>query len=414
MTVEMAHNTTFARRAVSTTLNPFYSYGDIDADGTARIPIPAGMPRANTNVQVRIAGCQIRGHFPSRPVGINLPTNATANSWTHSLADFVRYDGAPLGSGLVFETIPGLSPLVGENQVFYDHLRASRSSVVRWRADVAAGSFQWRRQGDTIWNDIVPNQPLPEAIYNPRTNAAQSFEIQRLGDVERGVTNAISHTGNQVRYIILTQPVAPNPPGGGWVIARATSTINANNALEYLVFVPTRPDGRLDFGDTVIQPWTRVTGGSVRVEAAWVGYRIAFRTAATTARTHSLTANSTTLVQQDRVPLDLPNLTGITPALMNDLLRFDQNTGRLTINPSLPQEFRWLGYTPASLIDVSMEGNLVHWALANNTDIRPYMRIDPSSGRLTARLFVRIHGNANAPQSQPFRIEIDGSTVTVT
>jgi hypothetical protein len=407
MTIEMAHNTGFVRRDDSTALNPFYGSGVIQSNGTATILIPDGMPGANTNMHVRIAGSQALEHFPSQAVSITLPTNANANRWTHTLADFIRYDAVRLGSGLVFETIPGLLPGVEDNDAFYDHARASQTSVVRWRADLPTGRFQWRIQGDSSWNDIIPNQPLPEAIYNPITNVARRFEIQRLGDVSIGVSNAISHTGTQTRYIIATQPAAPTPPR---VIARATSTIAAANTLEYLVFDTNRPDGRLDDYATVIKPWTRVTDGFIQAEFDWSGYRIAFRIAATTARPHSRTANATIVIDNNSVPRDLHDLL-IQPALFVNLLSFNPDTGRLTINSLLSPQFSLLGYTTTSGIDASMIDNRVHWAQVNTTDIRPYMQINPS-GQLTASLNVRIRGNANTPQSLPFRIDIVGSTIT--
>jgi hypothetical protein len=408
--VQVAHNNTFST-PVNVGTNPWSPmYREaIITDGAARVDVPA-FRTSNTTVHVRVAASQSDEQFRSRPFNIAIVPPAAASRFSHTVANFVNYAGAPLGSSENFVAGKGDLPVgISEYEIL---IRLTGNSVARWSLPLQpTHTFQWRlwteREDSGAWVNITNGDPLPTALFNPLaigTAATQAFQIRRVENTILGIAEGMNTTGSGFRFT-GNRNTAINVGN----ISRSAGTVapGGSGAREFIVITgDTLTPATVTLPNQVLQGWTPVVGSSIRIEDWNDGgdFRIFVRAAATATATHARFGNPRLVEWRLHVPVDFDDLGFLTTELLSQLLVFNTGNGRLTINPNIPWEFTSRGYARNSVVEVS--GNGEFW-VRGNTNIRHIPNADGT-------LYVRIVGNNNTAPSVPFPIVLNVGNGAIT
>ncbi|MCL2112235.1 MAG: hypothetical protein FWH32_08365, partial [Clostridiales bacterium] len=169
--------------------------------------------------------------------------------------------------------------------------------------------------------------------------------------------------------------------------------------------------------------WTRVTRTAMPIREDWASAFIYLREAATLTQPYSLMSSPLTGSGANArfrdglaAPRDITfggpdDETDVTSLLggPNGLFVYNVNTGVLTVNRNVPDEFRIMGYTTKSRINVSTNGMFFVQA-TNRLDLRPYLKLDDGKFFIYAQLQGNVRGTRT---STAVRLSIDVMTGAV-
>jgi hypothetical protein len=304
-----------------------------------------------------------------------------------------------------------------------------------WKVPVDQFTYEWSSNGfatpevgGTI-NTIVSGALIPLELFNPDSTANNAqFRIRRAAiestNIKAGASSGLFRIP-KVRNRTAYPSVNLN-----------TMTFQAKVSQEYLivgfeegfVFPAAGSEtatlqaqiqsgiisGTMPAGVVVIQNWTRVTRTAVPINPEWTGKFIYLREAATLAKPYSLMSSPTSgtgdkqslrsgLAGLADFTTDGPfGQTDVTGSL-GSLFTYNVNAGTLAISKNIPDEFRIMGYTSASRINVS-SNSIFFIQATNKLDLRPYMVFE--NGKYY--IWVQIQGNVkNTKTTTAMRLEID-------
>ncbi|MCL2111564.1 MAG: hypothetical protein FWH32_04875 [Clostridiales bacterium] len=315
-----------------------------------------------------------------------------------------------------------------------------------WRVPDRSLNYEWST--DNFANPlntkaIVEGMFVPTELFNPDSTANNAqFRIRRAA-----IDSTIGAGAASGQFRI---PKVRNRTAYPKVNAN-TMTFSARTSQEYLVVkldgtLPTGTDattlqgqiqsGIIDgtLGTATLSggieasilnggKWTRVTRTAMPIREDWAGAYVYLREAATLTQPYSLmsspltgSGNNARFRDGLTKPIDItrggPDGSDDIEALLGGsggLFVYNVNTGALTVNRNVPDEFRIMGYTAKSRINVSTNGMFFVQA-TNKLDLRPYMTFEDDEYYIYAQLQGNVKGTRT---SVAVRLSIDLATGAV-